>query len=121
MLDVQRERILRKLAGLPDEKIYQVLDYIEFLESKYSAGAGDASAFQKIAETVEDTLRAGRLPAAAIKGTMGAVDAAGRVMRGLNAAGQAARKELGDASPEDAEQGKGQGSADDSTGGDPPG
>ena len=29
-----RDRILRKLDTLSDERAYQVLDYVEFLESK---------------------------------------------------------------------------------------
>ncbi len=36
MHDVLRTRLLRKLESLPEAQVYQVLDYIEFLESKYS-------------------------------------------------------------------------------------
>ena len=46
-----------------------VLDYIEFLESKYAArSSGEPSPFQKLAETVEDTMRAGRMSVSAIRG-----------------------------------------------------
>ena len=31
-----RDRILRKLDTLSDERAYQVLDFVEFLESKYA-------------------------------------------------------------------------------------
>ena len=31
-----RDRIQRRLANLPDERLYQVLDFVEFLETKYS-------------------------------------------------------------------------------------
>lgn len=90
MNEFLRKRIERKLASLPEERVYQVLDYIEFLESKYAArGAVEPSPLQKLAETVEDTLRAGRVSASAIKGTMDAMSAAGRVMSGLAAAGKA--------------------------------
>jgi len=36
MNDILRERLIRKLDTLPEEKIYQILDYIDFLESKYA-------------------------------------------------------------------------------------
>jgi len=85
-----KKRIERKLESLPDERVYQVLDYIEFLESKYASRAPEGpSPLQKLAETVEDTLRAGRVSASAIRGTMDAMSAAGRVMSGLAAAGKA--------------------------------
>ena len=31
-----RDRINRKLDTLSDERLYQILDYVEFLESKYA-------------------------------------------------------------------------------------
>jgi len=83
------ERLRRRLEALPDEKAYQVLDYIEFLESKYAERPAGAAPFQKVAETLEDTLRAGRVPAKIIKGTMDAVGGAGRFLEGLAAAGKA--------------------------------
>ena len=94
MNDIFRERVVRKLEALPDETAYQILDYIEFLETKYGSQARQPGTLQKIAETVEDALRAGRVPVAAVKGTMNAMDAAGRVMRGLAEAGRAAVEEL---------------------------
>ncbi len=58
MHDVLRQRLMRKIESLPDEQIYQVLDYIEFLESKYSGAAPvEASGLQKFAEGLEDKLR----------------------------------------------------------------
>ena len=90
MNEFLKKRLDRKLETLPDERVYQVLDYIEFLESKYAARQGEGpSPFQKLAETVEDTMRAGRISVSAIRGTMDAMSAAGRVMSGLAAAGQA--------------------------------
>ncbi len=93
MNDVLAERVRRKLDAMPDEQAYQVLDYIEFLESKYAQRAAGAPAFQKVAETLEDTLRAGRVPITIIKGTMDAVGKAGRFLEGLAAAGKAAVEE----------------------------
>src|SRR5439155_1673957 len=90
MNDILRERLLRKLEALSEEKAYQVLDYIEFLESKYAERPAGAPAFQKVAETLEDTLRAGRVPVKIIKGTMDAVGKAGKFLEGLAAAGKAA-------------------------------
>ena len=90
MNDLLNERIRRKLDVMPDEQAYQVLDYIEFLESKYSQRAAGAPAFQKVAETLEDTMRAGRVPITIIRGTMDAVGKAGRILEGLAAAGKAA-------------------------------
>ena len=83
----------RKLDVMPDEQAYQVLDYIEFLESKYAQRAAGAPAFQKVAETLEDTMRAGRVPVTIIKGTMDAVGKAGRFFEGVVAAGRAAVEE----------------------------
>jgi hypothetical protein len=90
MNDVTRERLLRKLEVLPEEKVYQVLDFIEFLESKFAERPAGAPAFQKVAETLEDTMRAGRVPISIISGTMDAVGKAGRFFEGLAAAGKAA-------------------------------
>ncbi len=89
MNEFLRKRIERKLETLPDERVYQILDYIEFLESKYAARTPtEPSPFQKLAETVEDTLRAGQVSVSAIKGTMDVMSAAGRIMSGLAAAGK---------------------------------
>lgn len=94
MDELLRKRIERKLEGLSDEKALQVLDYIDFIQSKYGERSSSSSPLQKIADSVEDTLRAGRVPVAAIKGTMGVIDAAGRVMQGLADAGRSVVDEL---------------------------
>jgi hypothetical protein len=102
MNEILRDRLLRKLDALPDDKAYMVLDYVEFLESKYAArpaGAG-AAPFQKLAETLEDTLRAGRVPVAIIKGTMDAVSRAGRFLERVAAAGRAAVDEVAKRAPD---------------------
>jgi hypothetical protein len=91
--DILRERLLRRLEALPEERVYQVLDYVEFLESSYAQRPAGAPAFQKVAETLEDTLRAGRVPVNIIRGTMDAVGKAGKFLEGLAAAGKAAVEE----------------------------
>jgi hypothetical protein len=93
MNDLLRQRIGRLLDSLDDERGYQILDYIEFLDSKYAARARPTGILAKITETVEDTMRAGKLPIQAISGTMGLMDSATRVMKGLAAAGQAVVEE----------------------------
>ena len=88
MNDLLKQRIMRNLEDLDDERGYQILDYIEFLGSKYSERSNPSGIFAKITDTVEDTMRAGKLPLQAISGTMGLMDSAGKVMKGLAAAGQ---------------------------------
>lgn len=87
-----KERILRRLESLSDERGYQVLDYVEFLESKY-AERGKGGFFAKLTETAEDTMRAAGMPIKAISGTMGVVESAGKVMKGVAAAAQAVVEE----------------------------
>ncbi|MEZ4411523.1 MAG: hypothetical protein R2910_00890 [Gemmatimonadales bacterium] len=88
MNDALKQRILRKLESLSDERGYQILDYVEFLESKFAERAAPTGIFAKITETVEDTMRAGKLPIQAISGTMGVMDSAAKVMKGFAAAGK---------------------------------
>ncbi len=89
MNDLLKQRILRSLEALGDERGYQILDYIEFLESRYAERARPGGILAKLTETVEDTMRAGKLPIKAISGTMGLLDSATKVMKGVAAAGQA--------------------------------
>ncbi|MGE3616921.1 MAG: hypothetical protein AB7L66_13715 [Gemmatimonadales bacterium] len=89
MNDALRQRILRRLETLSDERGYQILDYVEFLESKYAERMAPTNVFAKVTETVEDVLRAGKIPVKAISGTMGVMDSAGKVMKGVAAAAQA--------------------------------
>src|SRR6266540_3454493 len=89
MNDLLRQRILRALETLGDDRAYEVLDYVEFLSSKYAERARPTGLLAKLTETVEDTMRAGKFPLQAISGTMGLMDSAAKVMRGLAAAGQA--------------------------------
>jgi hypothetical protein len=67
-----RDRINRKLDTLSDERLYQVLDYVEFLESKYAEKpAPVTNVFQKFTDGVEDTLRAGGLAAGTVVEAVG--------------------------------------------------
>ena len=40
-----KQRIMRRLETLADERGYQVLDYVEFLESKYASRAAPYNLF----------------------------------------------------------------------------
>lgn len=88
------QRIQRRLEPLTDERGYQILDYVEFLESKYAARAAPSNLFAKISEGIEDTMRAARLPIKAIKSTTGLMDSAGKVMKGVAAAAQSVVDEV---------------------------
>ncbi len=88
MNDLLTQRIMRNLEYLDDERGYRILDFIEFLNSKYADRANPSGLFAKITDTVEDTMRAGKLPLQAISGTLGLMDSAGKVMKGLAAAGE---------------------------------
>jgi len=90
-----RDRILRKLEALPDERGYQVLDYVEFLDSKFAERATpQGNAFTRFTEAVEDKLRAGKVSAAAIAETMGLLNRAANVLNGAVAAGKSVANDL---------------------------
>src|SRR5829696_9493171 len=90
-----RDRILRKLDTISDERAYQVLDFVEFLESKYAERQNpSANVFQRFAETVEDKLRAGRVSAATISETMTLMNKAMGVLSGVAAAGKSVANDL---------------------------
>jgi hypothetical protein len=90
-----RDRINRHLEPLSDERGYQVLDYIEFLESKYAGSAASSpSLFQRFTEGVEDTLRAGKVSASAITETVGLLNKAASVLGGVAAAGKSVATEF---------------------------
>ncbi len=93
MDELMKDRVLRRLDGLPDEKVHQVLDYIEFLESRFGDRSGP-STLEKIADRVEDTMRAGRVSVSAIKGTREVFDVAGRVVQGIADASRTVIDEL---------------------------
>ena len=90
-----RDRIFRKLETLSDERLYQVLDYVEFLESKYAERqTPQAGIFTRFAETVEDQLRAGRVSASAISQTMNLMNQAMGVLNGVAAAGKSVASDI---------------------------
>jgi hypothetical protein len=98
MTDHIRDRINRKLDTLSEERLYQILDYVEFLESKYAVRpAPAANAFQKFAEGIEDKMRAGRMSATTIAETMGLLNRAAGMLNGVAAAGKSVAADLANA------------------------
>jgi hypothetical protein len=90
-----RDRILRKVETLPDERGYQVLDYVEFLESRYAERqAPTGSPFTRFAEAVEDRMRAGKVSANTIAEAMGLMNRAANVLNGALAAGRSMANDL---------------------------
>jgi len=89
MHSVLKERLWRKLESLPEERLYQVLDYIEFLESRYAERpAPPPGGLQKFAERLEDGMRARRVAPKVMLGTMRVMGAAARVVDGVTATGR---------------------------------
>ncbi len=89
MNDILRDRLLRKLDLMPDDKLDQVLDYIEFLDSKYAPRNAPApNPLTRFAEGVESTLRAGKVSANAISGTMSIMNRAVGAINEVAAAGK---------------------------------
>ena len=90
-----RDRILRKLERLSDERGYQVLDYVEFLESRYAERAAPGpSTFTRFTEAIEDQLRAGRVSATAIAETVGFMNRAANVLNSALETGKTMASEL---------------------------
>jgi hypothetical protein len=94
-----RDKLLQKLETLSDERGYQVLDYVEFLESKYAerqvpgtAAAGNP--LSRFADAVEEKLRAGKVSATAIAETMSLMNKAVGVLNGAAAAGKSVANDL---------------------------
>lgn len=95
MHEILRDRILRRLDALPEDRLYQVLDYVEFLESKYAQRqAPSPNVLQRFAEGVEDTLRAGNLSASTVAEAMGFMSKAMGVLSGVAAAGASVASDI---------------------------
>lgn len=80
MNEILRKQIWRKLEKLPDEKAYQVLDYIKFLEQEYAGGASEASGARRFAELLQDRMRRRNVPASALRETMRVLGHTDRVL-----------------------------------------
>lgn len=92
-----RDKLVAKLDAMTDERAFQVLDYVEFLDSKYARReppTGAAGLIAKLQETVEDGLRAGKVNASTVAETLGFMQKAVSVVSGVAAAGQSVAGDL---------------------------
>ena len=90
-----RDRILRQLETLSDERGYQVLDYVEFISSRYAEKPqSSAGLFTKFTEGVEDRLRAGKVSASTIAETMSLMTRAVGMLEGVAAAGKSVANDV---------------------------
>jgi hypothetical protein len=101
-----KSKITGKLDAMPDETGRQLLDYLEFLESKHHRSIRSPSTVQKIAENIEDRIGSVSLTEVATKGGAQVMEAAGKLMDGLAAASRVVAEEL--QPPESPEDGNGQ-------------
>lgn len=89
-----RDKLLQKLETLSDERGYQILDYVDFLDSRYAdhsaaaTGAAAGNPLSRFADAVEEKLRAGKVSASTIAETMGLMNRAVGVLSGAAAAGK---------------------------------
>jgi len=98
MHDALYQRLVRKIESLPDEQIYQVLDFIEFLESKYAETTPvEASGLQKFAENLEDKLRKKAVSPNTIREAFQLISAADRVVSSVSEKGKQMLSDLGSA------------------------
>ena len=106
MHDILRERLIRKIETLPEDQVYQTLDYIEFLEGKYGAEDGEeASGRRRFAEAVEDKLRKRSMSPAKLREAFQLLSAADRVLSNVSSAGRKLMEELTPAGDEDSAAG----------------
>lgn len=95
MHDLLRARLMRHIESMPEAQIYQALDYIEFLSSKYAReNLREPGSFQKFTELLEDKMRGQGLAFGTIKGALGVMGTAGRVVSGITEAGRTVIREV---------------------------
>ena len=95
MHDILRERLMRKIESLPEEQVYQTLDYIEFLESKYGTDDDEeTSGLRRFAEAMEDKLRKKAMSPARLREAFQLISAADRVLSNVSSAGRRLMEEL---------------------------
>jgi hypothetical protein len=95
MHDVLRTRVLRKLESLPEEQVYQILDYMEFLESKYARNlSAEGSGLQSLAEKLEDQLRRRAVSPSSLREAFQLISAADKVLSNISNVGKELLGEL---------------------------
>lgn len=97
MHEILRKRILRRLEALPEGKLYQILDYIEFVESRYGEPSNaPPSGLQSFAERLEDRMRARSVVPTVMSGTMKVFGAAGKVLDEVSSVGRGLVEGIGE-------------------------
>jgi hypothetical protein len=97
MHDILRTRIFRKLESLPEEQVYQILDYIEFIESKYARNvSAETSGLQSLAEKLEDQLRRRAVSPSSLREAFQLISAADKVLSNISNVGKELLGELND-------------------------
>lgn len=94
MHDTLRARLMRNIEALPEAQLYQALDFIEFLTSKYARDQRGPSSFEKFTDLLEDKMRAQGLAFGTIKGALGVMGTAGKMVSGLTEAGRTVMREV---------------------------
>ena len=98
MHDVLRGRLLRHIEALPEAQLYQALDFVEFLASKYARDSiRQPSSVQKFGEILEDKMRGQGLGLGTIRSTLGVIGTADRFFSGLSEAGKSIIQQAGEA------------------------
>jgi len=94
--DILRERLWRNLEALPEDRLYQVLDYVEFLNSKYARDnvRPPDSSLRRFGERLEDRMRINGLRLDAIRGTLEAMGTADRVVADFAEVGRSLLREV---------------------------
>jgi hypothetical protein len=94
MHDVLRDRVMRHLEALPEAQLYQALDYIEFMSSKYNRSVRQPGGIQRFGEVLEDKMRQQGLAFGTIRGALSVVGTAGKVVSGITDAGRSVVREV---------------------------
>ncbi|MFO8175467.1 MAG: DUF2281 domain-containing protein [Gemmatimonadota bacterium] len=89
MHDVLRARLIRKIESLPEEQVYQALDFVEFLETKYTKDLPvEASGLQGFAEKLEDQLRRRAVSPSSLREAFQLIAAADKVLSNVTKVGK---------------------------------
>ena len=96
MHEILRKRIMRRLEALPEAKLYQILDYIEFVESRYGEPSTPPTGLQSFAERLEDRMRARSVVPTVMSGTMKVFGAAGKVLDEVSSVGRGLVEGIGE-------------------------
>ena len=95
-------RHLRGIESLPDEQVYQVLYFIEFLESKYARYLQvQVTGLHKFAEGIEDKMLKTTVSPSTISEAFQILAAADRVLLDVSTAGKQVLGALGATTPEE--------------------